>query len=135
MGELETSLREKVHSLGLDNAVIFTGGRSDVDALLSAIDVFVFPSLWEGLPVTVVEAQAAGLPCLISDRVTKEIVITNLVDSLPLTPNISGWVDDIMQKKGVSRLKEVQAEVASAGYDIEKSSLWLKNFYLEHWSN
>lgn len=64
------SAREKAQAMGIAHHVIFTGVRSDVPQLMQAMDVFVFPSLYEGLPVTIVEAQAAGLPCVISDRGT-----------------------------------------------------------------
>lgn len=78
-GELEKQIQEKVNALQLRDHVIFTGIRSDVPDLLSAMDVFVFPSLYEGMPNTVIEAQATGLPCLISDTITQQANITGLV--------------------------------------------------------
>ena len=64
--------------------MVFTGLRSDVDRLLQAMDVFLFPSVYEGLPLSIIEAQAAGLPCLISDKVPDECRITDCVQQLSL---------------------------------------------------
>lgn len=71
-GELEETIRQKVQILGIKEQVIFTGTRPDVNKLYSAMDVFCLPSFYEGLPVVLVEAQANGLPCVVSDRVTSE---------------------------------------------------------------
>ena len=75
-GELKDKIKEKIKALNLEDSVIFTGVRSDIPALLSAMDVFVFPSFYEGMPNTVIEAQATGLPCLIADTITKEANVT-----------------------------------------------------------
>lgn len=70
----------KARELGIADHIIFAGVRTDVEEQMQAMDVFVFPSLYEGLPVTMVEAQAAGLPCIISDQIPEECIITtNLV--------------------------------------------------------
>ena len=78
-GELEAAIRKRALEFGISDKIIFTGIRPDVPALLSAMDVFVFPSLYEGMPNTVIEAQATGLPCLIADTITREADITGLV--------------------------------------------------------
>ena len=83
-GNLQESMREKAAALGIGDAVIFAGVRSDVPHLLSAMDVFAFPSFYEGMPNTVIEAQATGLPCVIADTITREADITGLVEYLPL---------------------------------------------------
>lgn len=83
-GELEPAIREQAAALGLTERVIFAGVRADVSALLSAMDVFVFPSFFEGMPNTVIEAQASGLPCVVADTVTREADVTGLVEYLPL---------------------------------------------------
>ena len=83
-GELESEIEEKAQSLGIFKDIVFTGVRSDVPHLLCAMDVFVFPSFYEGMPNTVIEAQATGLPCVIADTITKEANITGLVQYLPL---------------------------------------------------
>ncbi|MEG0712389.1 MAG: glycosyltransferase, partial [Niameybacter sp.] len=69
-GELEVSIRSKVQTLGLENKVLFLGVREDVPRILNAFDLFVFPSLLEGIPVTLIEAQASGLQCLVSNQIT-----------------------------------------------------------------
>lgn len=85
-GELMPEIRDEVCKLGLNDKVIFTGVRSDVARLLQGMDVFVFPSIYEGLPVSVVEAQAAGVPCVISDTISEECILINeLVKRLSLS--------------------------------------------------
>lgn len=95
-GELEKQIKTKITALKLDNSVIFTGVRSDVSALLSAMDVFVFPSLYEGMPNTVIEAQATGLPCVISDTITKEADITGRVKYISLKNSIEDWAKEAL---------------------------------------
>ena len=129
VGELNSHLKDKVRSLELDKSVVFTGARADVPALLSAMDVFVFPSLWEGLPVTVIEAQAAGLPIVCSDSVTKEVVVTDLVEMLPLSQSAEAWATSVLQKKNISRNADVKEKIVAAGYDIHTTARWLEMFY------
>ena len=92
-GELEADIKKQINELSLTEKVIFTGVRSDVPALLSAADLFVMPSFFEGMPNTIIEAQATGLPCVISDTITKEANITGLVKYLPLTDTAENWAD------------------------------------------
>lgn len=91
-GELEEQIRQKAQNLGVAQYVVFTGVRKDVPQLMSAFDVYVFPSLYEGMPNTVIEAQATGLPCVISDTITKEANITGLVKYLPLA-DVNDWAE------------------------------------------
>lgn len=111
--------------------MIFTGVRSDVDRLLQAMDVFVFPSLYEGFPVTLVEAQAAGLPCLISDRISAECDLTGLVTQASLEADPDVWAEEILSFKGEGR-PDTRASIVAAGYDIRENAKWLQNFYLSH---
>ena len=78
-GELFNEVNDKIRSYRLEDSVIFSGVRSDIPAILSAMDVFVFPSFYEGMPNVVIEAQSTGLPCIISNTITKEANITGLV--------------------------------------------------------
>lgn len=97
--------------MGIEEHVRFLGIRSDVADLMQAMDVFVFPSLYEGLPVTMVEAQAAGLPCLISDKVPSECILTNgLVDVLPLSAEPETWAAKILEK-GISPEATAEAKL------------------------
>ena len=98
-GELESSIKEKVMNLGLSNKVWFLEERQDVPQLLSACDCFLFPSLYEGLGIALVEAQAAGLKCVISNKVPKEAIVTNKVISVPLGSSINTWTKAILSEQ------------------------------------
>lgn len=115
-GELEKDIRKRAEELEISNNIIFTGVRSDVPALLSAMDIFVFPSLYEGMPNTVIEAQATGLPCVIADTITKEANITGLVNYLPLGDPVQ-WSENIIYLNGIQR-KETKSDFISNGYSI-----------------
>lgn len=78
-GELKNDIQNIVKNKHLENKVIFTGVRSDVNEILQAMDIFVMPSIFEGLPVTLIEAQASGVPSLIANTITKEVDITPLI--------------------------------------------------------
>lgn len=97
-GNLRKEIELRANHLGLRERVIFTGLRADIAELLKgAIDVYCFPSLWEGLPVTVIEAQAAGLPCLISDCITNEVCVLNdRVEQLSLKCTAKQWADRLI---------------------------------------
>lgn len=115
-GELEQQIREKAGALEITDCVIFTGVRSDVPQLMSAMDVFVFPSLYEGMPNTVIEAQATGLPCVIADTITREADITGLVQYLPLTAATETWADAALAAIGTRQ--DTKEKMTAAGYDI-----------------
>ena len=117
-GELEAEIKEKIQTLGLDDKVIFTGVRSDVPKLLSAMDVFVFPSFYEGMPNTVIEAQATGLPCVIADTITKEADITGLVQYLPLSLSAEDWADRALKSVTEER-KDTKQDFIEHKYDVE----------------
>lgn len=130
-GKLRERIENKAQELEIKEKVIMTGIRSDVNKLIQAMDCFVFPSLYEGLPVTVVEAQAASLPCFISDKITDEVCITDLVKRLSIdnAPNL--WADEIVNSTDLCR-KNMSKEISSAGYDINITAKWLQNFYIEN---
>lgn len=129
-GELKTSIQDKVRTLGLEDYVIFTGLRSDVNELLQAMDVFLFPSLYEGLPVSIIEAQAAGLPCLISDKVPIECKKTDLVYQLSLEDSFNTWADKILELSHITR-RDTYEEIKQSGFDIVENAKWLENFYID----
>lgn len=95
-GILEKSLREKAKSLGIDDKVEFLGNRQDIPDFLAAIDVFLFPSIYEGLGIVFIEAQAAGKKCVISDRIPKEAIVTDNVISLSLNETADKWCDAVL---------------------------------------
>jgi glycosyltransferase involved in cell wall biosynthesis len=109
-------LTEKIQALGLMGHVIMTGNVSEVGAYLSAMDVFVFPSLYEGMPLALIEAQANGLPCLVSDRIPNDAKITDLVVSLPL--DTEHWLSPLMQRKR-DYSGHALAELKALGFDVE----------------
>ena len=126
---MRNQIEQKIKEMELRNNVVMMGARKDVANILKASDCFLFPSNWEGLPVTVVEAQAAGLPCLISDRITDEVNITSLVKKLPIDQGVKCWIDVI--ERTSFKKQDVIRQICEAGFDIKESSEWLQNFYKE----
>ena len=127
-GEKYSDIQEKVKNKGLSENVIFLGLRSDVNLIMQAMDVFLLPSLYEGLPVTMIEAQAAGLPCIISDRVPIECKITDLVYQVALDESLEVWVEKILGLKKVKR-ESITKIIKVSGYDIYESVKVLQEFY------
>lgn len=96
-GGLRGDIEQQVRALGLADKVVLPGVREDIPAVLSAMDVLLFPSHYEGLPVAVVEAQASALPCVVSDAVTPEIALTDLVDFVPLSAPDEVWAAKVLE--------------------------------------
>lgn len=123
-------IQAKAQELGIAEHVRFLGVRSDVAGLMQAMDVFVFPSLYEGLPVTMVEAQASGLPCLISDKVPSECILTEgLVEVVPLSETADVWTEKILESCNTPRTDR-RAEIAAHGFDITTEAVKLQEFYI-----
>lgn len=120
----------KIQALGLQDKVILAGARGDVPDLLQAMDVFVFPSLYEGLPVTLVEVQASGLPCLISDKVPIECKMTEAVQQISLNETPEIWAERAMEATQMPR-KNTYEEIRAAGYDIVENAKRLQKMYEE----
>ena len=100
--------------------------RKDVNELLQAADVMVFPSLFEGLGIAVVEAQCTGMPCIISDIIPNEVMITDLVEKVSLRESASTWAEKLIAATTRTFDRPAYAEkVASAGYDIKSNSRWM----------
>ena len=110
--------------------VIFTGVRKDIPSILSAVDLFVLPSLYEGLPVIGIEAQASGLSCIFSDSITKDVNLTN-VDFVSLDSGIENWCDVISKQSFKHNDKNVEL-IAKSGYDIDIESEKLVEKYYEY---
>jgi len=127
-GNMRRDAESLVQKYGLTNNVIFTGVRNDADRLLQAMDVFVFPSFYEGLSVAAIEAQAAGLPCLCSDQVPFETAITNLCQFIPLA-NYKQWAEKILAVRDIR--EDTYKQIVDAGYDIHTTSKWVEDFYLQ----
>lgn len=130
-GELKAKIQEQVSVLGIEEKVIFLGSRNDVNALLQAMDVFLFPSLFEGLPVSLVEAQAAGVHCVISDGIPKEaILIPENVTVIALKESAIQWADKINCLDKIDK-NDVTPIIKAKGYDIEANVRILEAKYTE----
>ncbi len=127
-GRLKKQIVDIVEKENLQNKVIFTGTRRDVPDLMQVMDAFIFPSLWEGLPVTVIEAQASGLQCFISKNITSEVEITPLVHRIDIT-NIEQCVKELLLCKGERTF--YFDEIKLAGYDVEESAKTLSKLYMK----
>jgi glycosyltransferase involved in cell wall biosynthesis len=130
-GPLREEIEKKTFDLKINNKVKFLGVRSDIPRILQALDLFMFPSLHEGLPVSLIEAQGAGLPCFISDQVSKEVDMgLNLVQFLPLN-NKSLWIERIKKRLSILDSRELNLEpLKQKGYNIKDSASQLEKFYL-----
>lgn len=129
-GDLETEINKKISELQLEDVIIMGGVRNDIFRVLQAMDIFVFPSLWEGLGITCVEAQAADLKCFCSSTIPDEARITKKYTSLDIdAPDL--WVSNIRKyiECGLEERKDRCAEVRKAGYDIKQQAYWLESFY------
>ena len=131
-GELEQSVREKALNLGILDKTLFLGQMADVSDWYQAMDCFVLPSLFEGLPVVGIEAQAAGLPCVFSDRVTDEVLLSPEARRVPLQSDDAEWAGEIMKAaRAAADRKKGMDTVRQAGYDIHAEALKLQRVYLE----
>ena len=124
-------IKHKVAELGLVGNVIFLGIRTDVTNLLQAMDVFLLPSRWEGLPVTVIEAQATGIKCVVADTITDEAAITPNIQFLPLDKPAALWAERILQYSNGYERKNMEATITAAGYDIETQVKEMEKLYRE----
>jgi len=128
-GELKCAIEKKVENLGLKNAVIFAGIRTDIENFYQAFDVFVLPSLFEGLAITLIEAQCASVASVASvasDPVPPEANITELLQYLPF--DIKLWAKTILEKRNSNRI-DVLEKIRAAGYDILVEATKLGAFY------
>lgn len=126
-GKLCSYVQKKIDETKLNDNIILCGVRNDIASIMSAIDVFLLPSLWEGLPVVAVEAQASGLPCILSDTVTKEVQISDLVTYVSLDKNNDEWAKCIVEMIG--KRHDVSKTIVESGFDIRNTSSWLCSFY------
>lgn len=131
-GELRPEMEKKAAELGIGDAVIFAGLQSNVSDFEQAFDLFLMPSLYEGLPVAGIEAQAAGLPVLVSDAITREMNVTGNCEFLPLSAPVEEWskkMKDMLE--GFVRTTQAEA-ILGAGYDIQATADFLQDFYIQH---
>jgi glycosyltransferase EpsF len=128
-GELKESIFEKIEKLGLSDAVIDLGEREDIAKFYNAMDCFVLPSFYEGLPVVGIESQATGLPCIMSKEVTAETKITDAAEFIDLSTPAAVWAERIISWKGYNR-KRVDDQITARGYNIKKEAYLLVDYYV-----
>ena len=118
-GELESEVKKQVKQLGIEEKVLFLGIRNDVNKILSIFDVFLFPSFYEGMPNTVIEAQANGVPCVISNTITEEVKICDNVYMLDLENDNKNWCKKCLTS--ISRYTDNKnaVKLQKNGYDIK----------------
>lgn len=134
-GRLEDDIKQKAKDLGIENAIIFTGVKNQINVqtnrLYQAFDLYLFPSLWEGLPLTGIEAQTSGLPVLMSDVIADETVATNNVTKLSLTESAQTWADKALDIVTTFQRKDCQKQVVDAGFDVRNTADYLQEFYID----
>lgn len=130
-GPLEKEIKEEVAKRNLEDKVFFLGQRKDVIELYQAFDIFVMPSLYEGLPVVGVEAQMASLPCVLSSEVTKEAKIIDATKFIDLSENKTTWANTILESYKNYERKDTEGEITKNGFNIKEEAKNLENQYLK----
>lgn len=128
-GELLENIKSKVNRLGIEASVIFLGVRKDVNYLMQGFDTFLLPSKYEGVPLVGVEAQASGLPCFLSKDISKEIVLTNLVEFLDIRAKPKVWANEILDYLKTNQRNNTVKSIISSGYDIRMEAKKLEQYY------
>lgn len=133
-GNLRQEIEQRIKELGLERKVILAGMRHDAFEFMSAFDIMLFPSLFEGLPLTLIEAQAAGLPILMSDTVTEDVIVTEgLVEKMSISQPAKVWAERATEicrnKKGKDRTCQ-RTNIAEHGYDVEALAKWYENYLI-----
>lgn len=129
-GELKEKIKQRAQELGILEQIIFVGNSESVQELLQAMDVFVFPSLFEGFGLAALEAQTTGLPCFLADHITKEVKVTDLVVYISLKETPKYWAKRILDKRDNKRENKIDI-VKNKKYDIKSIAKELEEFYLK----
>lgn len=129
-GELRGEIERKVQGLGLSGSVRFLGLRNDVGRIVQAFDVMAFPSFHEGIPLTLIEAQASGLPIVASDMVSGEALVLPNAARLALDAPVSEWANAVIRLASGGRSQRAIERLAEAGYEIDSSVRALQEAYL-----
>jgi glycosyltransferase involved in cell wall biosynthesis len=129
-GPLKEDVQKQIVQLGLERAVVLTGTRADAADIMQAFDVFLFPSIYEGSPFTLIEAQASGLPCVISNAITDEVVATDLVEKVSLDESAITWASKVLEVYKSRKRCDTFTQMCRAGRDVKTTARWLEEFYL-----
>lgn len=130
-GEKEAEIHEKVKKIGLEESVLFIGFKNNVNEYMWAMDLFVFPSLFEGLGLVLIEAQATGMKCFTSkDVVPEEAKVSSLLRYISLNDSAKLWADEILKNKVVRNNK--YKDIKEKGYDICDTGKELEEFYINN---
>lgn len=130
-GPQENEIKNIVKTLNLEKDVLFLGTRKDVNEIYQAMDIFIFPSLFEGLGIAAIEAQASGIPVLCSDTVSKQVEITNICKRISLQESALNWANEAIQlSQSKDSKKNMQKEIIDSGFDIKHVSEELQEFYI-----
>ena len=131
VGEEQSKIYNKVEKYGMLEDVKFLGLRDDIPQLLQAFDIFLFPSMYEGLPVALIEAQAASLPCVVSSVITEEVDIkADLIGFVTLDSSLAVWADKVIAFGNKER-KSTRNSIEKSGYNIIEVAKWLQEFYIQ----
>ena len=117
-GDLREQITEQIEAYQLQDNVILTGVRNDTDVLLQGMDLFFFPSHYEGMPIALVEAQAAGLPCLVSDVITDDVIVTERVRKRNLGDSPESWADVAEQLLQQRERPDTSQQIRKGGFDV-----------------
>lgn len=132
-GPLRKEIEKSVEDKNLNEQVLFLGVRDDVPKIMAALDVFLFPSKHEGLGIVLIEAQAAGTPCVVANTIPKEVDMgIDLIKFTSLNANLSEWVDNILSSVSMKKPEKnlIEQAIVGKGYDIKSVSNYLSNIYL-----
>ena len=133
-GELKEEMMNKIKELGIENQVDYLGRREDIQQFYNAMDCFLLPSLYEGLPVVGLEAESCGLPMFFSTEITKEANACELGHFISLDESVEVWANEIIEacKANMPIRKSHAKEVAAAGFDSREEAIRMQKYYFDN---
>lgn len=129
--KLQQEIQEKANRKGIKENVKFLGSRADVNEILNAFDLFLFPSLYEGLGIVAIEAQANGLVCILSDVIPREVEVTEHVEFVSLKESAAFWAERALAYQNNCIRSNMEEKIHEAGYDIREIACKIEKFYWE----
>lgn len=129
-GKLRQRIEEKAEALKVKGKIHFLGTRTDINRLMQCMDVFLFPSLFEGLPLTMVEAQAAGNLCVISEEIPAECIITDNVRRISLRKTAEEWAQEVWEEASSYQKQDTYELIGERRFDVKKNAQELEEFYI-----